>query len=112
MPSLISSPWLALVVAGLLEVCWSIGLKYTQGFTRALPSAFTLLTLAGSMYLLARAAKDLPIGTAYAVWVGIGSFGAAILGIALFHESASPARLLFLGLLLISILGLKITADY
>ncbi len=110
--SFLSSPWVILVIAGLLEVCWSIGLKYTQGFTRPLPSAFTLMTLAASMYLLARAARDLPIGTAYAVWVGIGSLGAAILGIALFHESASSARLLFLGMLLISIIGLKITAEH
>ncbi|MFL5815644.1 MAG: quaternary ammonium compound efflux SMR transporter SugE [Bdellovibrionia bacterium] len=112
MPTLLSSPWTILIIAGLLEVCWSIGLKYTQGFTRLWPSAFTLLTLAGSMYLLARATRDLPIGTAYAVWVGIGSLGAALLGIALFHESASPQRLLFLGLLLISIIGLKFTADH
>lgn len=111
MPSSLLSPWIILVIAGLLEVCWSIGLKYTHGFTRLVPSAFTLFTLAGSMYLLARAARDLPIGTAYAVWVGIGSLGAAILGIALFHESASPARLLFLSLLLISIVGLKMTSD-
>lgn len=111
MPSLLSSPWTILIIAGLLEVCWSIGLKYTQGFTRLVPSVFTLLTLAGSMYLLARAARDLPIGTAYGVWVGIGALGAAVLGIVLFHESASPARLAFLALLLISIVGLKITAD-
>lgn len=110
MPSSLLSPWTLLITAGLLEVCWSIGLKYTQGFTRLVPSAFTLLTLAGSMYLLARAARDLPIGTAYAVWVGIGALGAAVLGIVLFQESASPARLVFLALLLISIVGLKITA--
>jgi quaternary ammonium compound-resistance protein SugE len=106
-----SFAWIALIVAGLLETCWAIGLKYSAGFTRPLPSVFTLATLAGSMLLLARAARDLPIGTAYAVWVGIGSLGAAVLGITLFHESASLARLFFLGLLLVSIIGLKLTAE-
>lgn len=102
--------WIYLGIAGLLEVCWAIGLKYTEGFTKLWPSVFTLVTLAASMYLLARAAATLPIGTAYAVWVGIGAFGAAVLGIFLFHESASPARLVFLALLILSIIGLKATA--
>lgn len=101
--------WAILVVAGLFEICWAIGLKYTDGFTKLVPSLFTLGTLAASMYLLARASQVLPIGTAYGVWVGIGALGAAILGIVLFNESASPARLAFLGLLLISIIGLKLT---
>ena len=102
--------WIILGVAGLLEICWAIGLKYTQGFTKPWPSAFTLVTLAGSMYLLAKASQALPIGTAYGVWVGVGALGAAILGIILFHESASPLRLFFLGLLLVSIIGLKMTS--
>lgn len=102
--------WIYLLIAGLLEVCWAIGLKYTEGFTKLWPSIFTLTTLAASMYLLAKAAQALPIGTAYAVWVGIGACGAAILGIALFHESASPLRLCFLALLIVAILGLKFTA--
>lgn len=102
--------WTILVIAGLLEVCWAIGLKYTDGFTKLVPSLFTLVTLAGSMFLLARASQTLPIGTAYGVWVGIGALGAAILGIFLFQESASFARLAFLALLLISIIGLKITS--
>lgn len=102
--------WIILGIAGLLEVCWAIGLKYTDGFTKLVPSLFTLVTLAGSMYLLARASQVLPIGTAYGVWVGIGALGAAVLGIFLFQESASPLRLAFLGLLLISIIGLKMTA--
>lgn len=102
--------WVYLFVAGLLEICWAIGLKYTEGFTRLWPSIFTLATLAGSMYLLAKAAQSLPIGTAYAIWVGIGALGAAILGIFLFHESASLLRLGFLALLLIAILGLKFTS--
>jgi quaternary ammonium compound-resistance protein SugE len=105
-----SLAWVYLIIAGLLEVCWAIGLKYTEGFTRLWPSVFTLVTLAASMLLLARAARELPIGTAYAVWVGIGAFGAAVLGIILFQESASLARLICLGLLLASIIGLKLSS--
>lgn len=99
--------WIILAVAGLLEVCWAIGLKYTEGFSKLGPSIFTVVTLAGSMYLLAKAAEVLPIGTAYGVWVGIGALGAAVLGTFLFHESVSPTRLFFLVLLLVSIIGLK-----
>lgn len=102
--------WILLVVAGLLETGWAIGLKYTEGFTRPLPSVLTGLAIVASMLLLGIAARDLPIGTAYAVWVGIGAFGAAVLGIVLFGEPATAARLGFLGLLVISILGLKLTA--
>ncbi len=105
-----SISWIYLILAGLFEVCWAIGLKYTDGFTRLWPSLFTLATLAASMLLLAKAAQTLPIGTAYAVWVGIGAFGAAVLGIILFQESFSAMRVLFLGLLLVSIIGLKITS--
>ncbi|MDC7676403.1 SMR family transporter [Asticcacaulis sp. LKC15W] len=103
-------PWIYLIIAGLLEVCWAIGLKYTEGFTKPIPSAFTLITLALSMYLLAKAADVLPIGTAYAVWVGIGALGAAILGIFLFQEAVTPLRILFLAMLLVAIIGLKATA--
>ena len=103
--------WVLLICAGLLEVCWAIGLKYTAGFTKLGPSVFTLTTLALSMYLLARASQALPIGTAYAVWVGIGALGAALFGILLLNESVSPARLCFLGLLLVAIIGLKVTAE-
>ena len=102
--------WIILAVAGLLEVCWAIGLKYSNGFTKLGPSLFTLATLAGSMFLLAKAAQIIPIGTAYGVWVGIGAMGAAILGIILFQESVSPLRLHFLGLLLVAIIGLKVTS--
>ena len=102
--------WIVLMIAGLLEVCWAIGLKYTDGFTKLGPSLFTLSTLAGSMYLLAKATQVLPIGTAYGVWVGVGALGAAIFGIYLFKEPASPLRILFLILLLTSIIGLKVTA--
>jgi quaternary ammonium compound-resistance protein SugE len=105
-----SIAWILLTVAGLLEVCWAVGLKYTDGFTKLGPSVFTLVTLAGSMYLLAKASQTLPIGTAYGVWVGIGALGAAVLGIFLFQESATPLRIAFLTLLLISIIGLKATA--
>lgn len=103
-------PWVLLVIAGLLEVCWSIGLKYTEGFTRPLPSVLTVLAIIASMGLLSIAARELPIGTAYAVWVGIGALGAAVLGIVLFHEAVTAARLFFLALLLVSIVGLKLTA--
>ena len=105
-----SASWLALVVAGLLEVCWAIGLKYTDGFRRPVPSVFVILAIGASMFLLSWAARTLPIGTAYAVWVGIGAFGAAVLGIALFGEPATPARIGFLVLLIVSIVGLKATA--
>lgn len=103
--------WLILLVAGLLEVGWAIGLKYTEGFTKLWPSVFTLLSLAASMILLARAATVLPIGTAYGVWVGIGALGAAILGIFLFKEAVTPMRIFFLLLLLTSIIGLKFSAS-
>lgn len=106
-----SSPWIVLVIAGLLETCWAIGLKYTEGFTRLMPSVFTLVTLAASMYLLAKAAQSLPIGTAYAVWVGIGALGASILGVLLFKEPVTMARVGFMILLLVSIVGLKFTSS-
>jgi quaternary ammonium compound-resistance protein SugE len=102
--------WILLVVAGLLEVFWAIGLKYTEGFTRLVPSVLTVAAIIASMVLLAVAAKSLPIGTAYAVWVGIGALGAAVLGIFLFHEPVTPARVFFLALLLTSIIGLKLTS--
>ncbi|MFY0575825.1 quaternary ammonium compound efflux SMR transporter SugE [Cystobacter fuscus] len=101
--------WVMLVIAGLFEVGWSIGLKYTEGFTRLMPTLLTLVALAASMVLLSLAARTLPIGTAYAVWVGIGALGAAVLGIVLFHEPVTPARVFFLALLLVAIIGLKIT---
>jgi quaternary ammonium compound-resistance protein SugE len=105
-----SKAWFILLVAGLLEVCWTIGLKYTEGFTRLVPSIFTVTTLAASMYMLSRAVQTLPIGTAYAVWVGIGAAGAGFLGIVLFKEPITPLRILFLSLLVVSIVGLKFTA--
>lgn len=102
-----SYPWIYLALAGCFEVIWAIGLKYTEGFSKPLPSLITIFAMAVSLYLLALALKSLPIGTAYAIWVGIGAFGTVLLGILLFQESASLPKLFFLTLLLISIIGLK-----
>lgn len=103
------SSWYYLIVAGLLEVCWASSLKSTAGFTRLVPTLFFLTTLAASMLLLALAVKHLPIGTAYAVWVGIGAAGTAIASVIWFGESMTVARGVFLVLLIISIAGLKLT---
>ena len=103
--------WLYLIVAGLLETGWAIGLKYTEGFTRLWPSVFTIAAIAASMFLLALAAKTIPIGTAYSIWVGIGAVGAVILGIILFDEPRDFARLAFVGLLIVSLVGLKLTTS-
>jgi quaternary ammonium compound-resistance protein SugE len=102
--------WWMLVVAGLFEVGWAVGLKYTHGFTRPLPSVLTLGCIVASMGLLSLALRSVPVGTAYAVWVGIGATGAALVGILLFREPASAARLAFLGLLVVSIVGLRLTS--
>lgn len=102
--------WVILILAGLIETGWAIGLKYTQGFTKPLASILTITAIITSMVLLAKAARVLPIGTAYPVWVGIGAMGAAILGIVLFNEDKSPAKLFFLVLLIVSIIGLKVTS--
>ena len=99
--------WFTLILAGLLEICWAIGLKYSEGFTKLWPSLFTAFTLSLSMYLLAKASQSLPMGTAYGVWVGIGALGTAIFGILLFNEPLSLLRVFFLTLLLVSIIGLK-----
>jgi quaternary ammonium compound-resistance protein SugE len=100
--------WILLVVAGLCEVAWAIGLKYTEGFTRPLPTVGTISAMLISIWLLGIAMKSLPVGTAYAVWVGIGAVGTAILGIILLNESANPARLVSLGLIVAGIVGLKL----
>lgn len=102
--------WTVLVLAGLLEIAWAVGLKYTDGFTRWLPSAITIVALIGSTWLLAIALRSIPIGTAYAVWTGIGAVGTAILGIFLFAEPANAPRLLSIGLIIAGIAGLKLTA--
>jgi len=100
--------WIALFVAGLFEIAWAIGLKYTEGFTRPLPSALTVGAMIASVVLLAWAMKTLPVGTAYAVWTGIGAAGTVILGIVLFGEPATVVRLACVGLILAGIVGLKL----
>jgi quaternary ammonium compound-resistance protein SugE len=100
--------WTLLVVAGVLEIGWAIGLKFTEGFTRPWPSVLTGGAMIASMYLLAVASKSLPIGTAYAVWVGIGAVGTALLGIAFLGESRDIARLLCIGLIVAGVAGLKV----
>jgi quaternary ammonium compound-resistance protein SugE len=102
--------WLLLILAGLFEACWAIGIVYTRGFTKPWPTAFVAVTLAISMWLLAIASRTIPIGTAYAVWVGIGACITAIYGIWKFDEEASPARIVFLALLITAIVGLKFSA--
>ncbi len=102
--------WLALLVAGLMETGWAIGIKYTEGFTRLWPSVLTVAAMVVSLWMLAVAVKTLPIGTAYAVWVGIGAVGTVLLGIVLFGESANPARLISVGLIVAGIVGLKLTS--
>jgi len=102
--------WILLVIAGILEVGWAIGLKYTEGFTRLWPSIGTATAMAASVGLLGLAMKSLPVGTAYAVWVGVGAVGTAILGMVLFSEAASIGRLISLGLIVAGIVGLKLAS--
>lgn len=102
--------WLILFVAGLFEVAWAIGLKYTAGFTRLWPSVGTLIAMTISVLLLGVAMKSLPVGTAYAVWTGIGAVGTVVLGIVLFGESAELVRLVCVGLIIAGIIGLKLVS--
>ena len=102
--------WIVLFVAGLLEVGWAIGLKYTEGFTRLWPSVGTAVSMVLSVVLLGWAMRTLPVGTAYAVWTGIGAVGTVALGIVLFHEPATAARLACVTLIVAGILGLKLTS--
>ena len=102
------NPWLALTAAGLLEIGWAVGLKYAQGFTRPVPTALTLAAMIASMWLLAQAARHLPIGTAYAVWTGIGAVGTAILGMVLFGEPRTALRLACITCIVGGIVGLKV----
>lgn len=109
-----TTAWVYLVIAGLLEVAWALGLKWSDGFDlkhRPLATTLTLAALVGSFVLLAQATRTLPIGTAYAVWTGIGAAGAAIGGIALFGESVTPLRVICLVTLVAAIVGLKFSAD-
>lgn len=102
--------WFVLFFAGLFEVVWAMAMKYSQGFTRLIPSLVTVVGMAISVYLLAQASKSLPIGTAYAVWTGIGAVGAVVLGILLLGEPRSLPRLFFVALIIIGIIGLRFTS--
>jgi len=105
-------PWLYLLIAGLLEIAWAISLKYTEGFTKLWPTVITVVLMIGSFIALAQAVKGLNnIGTTYAIWTGIGAIGTAILGMILFGEDRSPARLVCLALVIVGIIGLKIFGD-
>ena len=99
--------WIILLIAALFEVAWAVGLKYTEGFTRLVPSILTILGMAISMFLLARAARSLPIGTAYAVWTGIGALGAATAGMVLFNEPHHWTRVVCIALIVSGVVGLK-----
>ena len=105
-----TTSWILLLIAGLLEVVWAIGLKYTEGFSKLVPSVITITAMIASVWLLALALKGIPVGTGYAVWTGIGAVGTAILGIALFGEAASLARIACIGLIVAGILGLKLVS--
>ena len=99
--------WLWLAIAGVFEIAWAVGMKYTAGFTRPLPTALTVGAMVASIVFLAQALKTIPVGTGYAVWTGIGAAGTALLGIYLFGESAAPLRLACIGLIVTGIVGLK-----
>jgi quaternary ammonium compound-resistance protein SugE len=102
--------WVYLACAGLLEIGWAIGLKHTEGFTKLVPTTLTVAAMVASLILLGIALRDLPVGTGYAVWTGIGTVGTAILGIVLFHEPATAIRLASIGLIVTGIAGLKLFA--
>ena len=104
--------WLVLFLAGLLEVGWAVGLKYTEGFTRPLPTVLTVASMAASLFLLGISLKSLPLGTAYAIWTGIGTLGTAALGIALLGEPMSFPRLACIALIVIGIVGLKLASPH
>lgn len=104
--------WLFLILAGLLETGWAIGLKYSQGFTRIVPSIFTILGMIFSFYFLSQSLKTLPLGTAYAIWTGIGTVGTVVLGVILFKEPLSTTRLICIGFIIIGIVGLKLVSSH
>ncbi|WP_105177627.1 MULTISPECIES: quaternary ammonium compound efflux SMR transporter SugE [Clostridium] len=104
--------WLALIIAGLFEVGWAIGLKYTQGFTKFTPSIFTIVGMIASFYFLSLALKSLPLGTAYAIWTGIGTIGTLILGIILFKEPIDITRIICIGFIIVGIVGLKLVSPH
>ena len=103
--------WIVLVLAGVLEIGWAVGLKYTEGFSRLWPSVATIGAMVFSLLLLGLAVRTLPIGTAYAVWTGIGTVGTVLLGMALFGEPATPLRLAFIAMIVGGIIGLKLVTD-
>ena len=102
--------WINLAIAGILEVLWAVSLKYTEGFSKLWPNLFTVVGMVASFYFLAQALKVIPVGTGYAIWTGIGAAGTAILGIILFGESAAPARLACITVIVAGIIGLKLTS--
>jgi quaternary ammonium compound-resistance protein SugE len=104
--------WIVLFSAGLLEIGWAVGLKYTAGFTRPLPTVLTVASMAASLGLLGLSLKTLPLGTAYAIWTGVGTLGTAVLGIALFGEEISMARLACIGLIVAGLVGLKLVSPH
>ena len=103
--------WIVLIVAGLFEVVWAVGLKYTEGFTRPLPTVVTVVAMGLSFYLLSWALRELPLGSAYAVWVGVGAIGTALVGVWLFGEALSPLKVLSLGLIVAGIAGLRVATS-
>lgn len=105
-----TNSWTLLLIAGLFEVGWAVGLKYTAGFTRLVPSVLTVLAMAVSLYLLGRALREIPVGTGYAVWTGVGAVGTALVGIVLLGEPRDLARVACLALIVLGIAGLKLTA--
>jgi len=106
----VAMPWLILFFAGLFEVGWAIGLKYTDGFSRPLPTVLTVAAMAASLGLLGLAMRDLPLGTAYAIWTGVGAVGTVIAGVVLFGESLAPMRVASVMLIITGLIGLKISA--
>jgi quaternary ammonium compound-resistance protein SugE len=104
--------WVYLLIAGVLEIGWAVGLKYTDGFTRIWPTAATIVGMIASVFFLALAVQKIPLGTGYSIWTGVGAVGTAILGIILFAESASGPRLVFIAIILLGIVGLKMTSGH
>lgn len=104
--------WLFLIIAGVFEIAWAIGLKYSYGFTKLVPSVLTILGMIASFYFLSLAMKNVPLGTAYAIWTGIGTVGTGVLGIILFNESINPIRLICIGFIVIGAIGLKLVSSH
>ncbi|MBS6508337.1 MAG: quaternary ammonium compound efflux SMR transporter SugE [Paraclostridium bifermentans] len=104
--------WLVLVIAGIFEVCWAVGLKYSEGFTKLVPSVLTVIGMIASFYFLSLALKELPLGTAYAIWTGIGTIGTVILGVFLFKEPIDFVRLVCIGFIVAGIIGLKLVSQH